>query len=140
MRRSLPAQTIPIALERSAPPLQHRRRLANGESVEGGDRAREALERELTDRFDLDVVFHFGVEPLRDQDLAAGGLVGEPRREIRDRADRRIVGALLEADFATRCIAERDARPEIQVVAALVPARSQLSHLLSEGAAHAYRP
>src|SRR5438477_10185209 len=99
MRPNLPAQAIPTALDRSAPPLKHRRRLANGENVEGGDRAREALERELTDRFDLDVVFHFGVEPLRDQDLAAGGLVGEPRRETRHRPDRRIAGALLEGDF-----------------------------------------
>ena len=39
-------------------------------------------------------------ETLRDEDLARGRLVGEPRREVRHRSDRRVVGAALEPHLA----------------------------------------
>ena len=96
--------------------------LADGDDVERYDRPLETLERELAGRLHVDVVLDLRVETLRDQDLPAGRLVGEPRGEIRHRADRRVVGAALEADLAAGRVAERDARAEVEVVPAFRPA------------------
>jgi hypothetical protein len=52
----------------------------NADYVERGDRARETLERELTDTPAICAVFDLSVQALCDQDLAVGRLVGEPRR------------------------------------------------------------
>ena len=59
-------------------------------------------------------VLDLRVEFLGDQHLAGRRLVGEPRREVGHRADRRIVGAPLEPDLAARRVAERDARAQYE--------------------------
>ena len=78
---------------------EHPRRLTHGEDVEHCHWAPETRERHVADWLHLDVVLDLRKETLGDQDLAARRLVGEPRGEIRHRADRGIVGAALEADF-----------------------------------------
>jgi hypothetical protein len=69
---------------------------------ECGDRPLESPERDLADELHVDGDLDLGVETLSNQDLAGGRLVGEPRREIRNRSDRRVVGAPLEADLAAQ--------------------------------------
>jgi hypothetical protein len=53
-------------------------RRAHAEDVEGCDRPLEALEGELPGRLRIDRALDLGVQALRDQDLAARRLVGEP--------------------------------------------------------------
>jgi hypothetical protein len=71
----------------------------------------------------LNVGLHFRIETLRDQDLAAGGFVGKPRGEVRYRADRRIVGAALEAHLAAGRVTKRDACAEVESARALRASR-----------------
>ena len=52
--------------------------LTDAEHVECGDRSLEPLEPELAHRLHLDLVSDLRVQALRDEDLAGGGLVGEP--------------------------------------------------------------
>ena len=63
-----------------------------------------------------------------------------PRREVRHRSDRRVVGAALEPHLAAGRVAERDAGAEVEVVATLPPDRRQLAHLFPERAPEPYCP
>ena len=114
--------------------------LAHHDDVERCDRALETLEGHLADRLHLDVVLDFRVETLCDQDLAGGRLVRKPRREVRNRADRRIVGAALEADLAAGRVAKGDASAEVEVITALPPPRRQLCHFRTERATESHGP
>ena len=97
------------------------RPFAESNDVESSDSPLESLQLELADQLDLDFVLDLSVEPLGNEDLTRGSFVREPRREIRYGADRRIVEAPLEPHLTARCVAERDAGAEVEVVAALPP-------------------
>src|SRR5205807_7300409 len=99
-------------------------------------RPREAFQLEFARGLGVDVLLDLGVQALCDQDLPTGRLVREPGREVRDDADRRVVRAALETDLAAGRVAEGDAGAEIEVVAALLPARRQIGHLFPQSAAH----
>src|SRR6478735_7748866 len=116
-----------------------RRLVADGNHVEGRDGSPETLQCELAGRLGLDLVLDLRVEALRDQDLTGGRLIGKPGREIRDGADRGVVGTALETDLPARRVAECDAGAEVEVVPALVPERRQPGHLLPQRAPQANR-
>ena len=62
-------------------------------------------------------------EPAAGQDLPVAGIGAKPRGEIDDRADRRVVEAVLEADAPERGVALGHADAEAQRVTALGPGR-----------------
>src|SRR3954447_8472782 len=93
----------------------------NADDVERRDGSRETLQGELAGRLDIDLVFDLRVEPLRDQDLTSGRLIGQAGCEIGDRSDRRVIGATLEAHLPARGIPECDPRPEVEAVPPLPP-------------------
>src|SRR5205814_1306703 len=88
---------------------------------------------------------------LVDQGTRRGGMdVDEPpsllqldregRCEIRDRSDRGVVGAALEADLATGCVTEGDAHAEVEVVSTPRPLRHKLRDLVAQRASGPHRP
>src|SRR5207249_1892428 len=110
---------------RTGPGAWASRRRPHAKHVEGRHRPREAAERQLAERLDLHQVLDRGVEPARDEDLAAARLAAQPRGEVGHGADRPVVPAPLEADGAERRVALRDADAEVQVEAQLAPAARQ---------------
>ena len=58
-----------------------------------------------------------------DEDLAVLGGGAEPRREIADRPDRRVIDPLGEPDLSQRRVALRDADPEADLAPAPSPFR-----------------
>ncbi|MFN8644886.1 MAG: hypothetical protein U0802_25655 [Candidatus Binatia bacterium] len=77
-------------------------------------------------------VLHGRVHAVGDEDRAAGRDGTHARGEVHDRADRRVLGAPLEADLAARGVADGDADAEREVVAAPAPllrqGRGALAH------------
>ena len=88
--------------------------LAQGENVEGGNRLGKSLQGVLTHRLGLDVLLHFRKQSLRHEDLAAGRLVRQARREVRDRTERCVVRASFETNLAARRVAEGNPDPEVE--------------------------
>ena len=94
-----------------------RRRSPARPDVVDRDGLAQSLPGNLADLLELHLVFDRDRDAAADQDLAVLGLVTEPRREIADRADRRVVHALGKADLAQGRVSLRDADPKAEVVA-----------------------
>ena len=89
-------------------------RLASPFSRNAGTGLRVALEGKRADRLAVGLLAQRGARAAVDQDLAARGLAAQPRGEVDDAADRRIVEAALEAERAERREALRDADAEVE--------------------------
>src|SRR5205085_11935287 len=87
-----------------------------------GHWAVETLQRELAHRLDVDQLARRRMDPLADQDLAAGGLGAQARRDIGHRADGAVIEPSLEADRANGGEALLDADAGAQPVTELPPA------------------
>src|SRR5687767_3012223 len=116
------------------------RRSHQASDVPYGHRPRQPLERQGADILGLDQRFRRRRHPAGHEDLARTGLAAQPRRQIRDGADRAVIHASLEADGADRRIALRDADPERQIPAALAPSLGKPRHHVAHGDGHADGP
>ena len=72
------------------------------------------------------------MEPWPDQDLSRRRARAQARGEVRDRAERAVVVAPLEADAAERGVAGLDPDPECELGAAAAPARHELLEPLAQ--------
>src|SRR5712691_187837 len=109
------------------------------EQVVDFHRPAEALQRYLPHRLGLGDAFHRRHHALLEQDLAGLGLGAEAGREIGDGADGAVVHAPFEADGPDGGIAVRDAEPEVEVEARLLPPDGKLGHPLAHGRGHPHR-
>lgn len=87
----------------------------------GLDGVAEAFEGERSQFFGLEFPGHIGMDAVVDEYLSRFGFVAEPRREIRDIADRGIIEPPIEAYAAEGGKADCDADPEAEAMAALPP-------------------
>src|SRR5215831_18449888 len=94
------------------------RRRADGERL---DRLAEALQLEGAERFGLDGLVDLRQHPLTDDDVARRRGIAQARGEVEDAADGAVVVTTLEADSADRCVAQRDADREVELVPAPAP-------------------
>ena len=112
------------------------RRARDGERP---DRAAEPLQVELADRL-ADATARRPRTPAARRGSARGRLRAEPGGEVRDAADRGVVGSALEPDPAERGVALGDADPEAEVVAAAAqpsaspPTRSRMATAIARPA------
>ena len=88
---------------------------SQSQHVVGGDRFRQALERELAKRLGLNEILDRAQDALAYQDLAGLGLGTEAGGEICHGADGGIVEAALEADLTECRIALGDADTKSQL-------------------------
>jgi hypothetical protein len=88
------------ALKVRAATIRRTRRASR--DLERRDGVAKALEPQRVQGACREAMLHLVVDLGRDDDLAGLGLVAEPRREIGDAADRRVVEPPLEADPAER--------------------------------------
>jgi hypothetical protein len=87
----------------------------------------------------LHLIVDRGLGSLRDQDLAGGRCVAEPRREDDDVADGAVVISPFEADPSQRGVPGRNPDSEAQVVSALLPRARQLDEALPDRDRRAHR-
>src|SRR5262249_35222753 len=137
-----PASPAPRAAHtgvRRGAPRRLGRSAAPADDLVGRHRPMESLERQIADVIGLDLRLDESEDALADEDLAALGLVAQPRRQVGDAADRRIVEALVEADLTERGIADRNAHAEAERMAAPAPDLDEAIQLLAHVERHAYR-
>src|SRR5258708_15837619 len=98
-----------------------RARLTQTDPLMHDPRPRQSLERYLANRFEDCGPIDRGGDALADQDLAVARGVAEPRGQVGDRAHRRVVDVVLEADPPQCRVSLGNADAEADFVAAAAP-------------------
>src|SRR5690348_2152652 len=104
--------------------------------VINGHSLAEPFQRHLADLLQLCVLFNCDRDTPADQYLTVLCLVAEPRREIADRADSRVVHALRKPDLPQGRVALRNADAEAEIVAVPTPCFENLLRRLAQCHGH----
>ena len=91
------------------------------EDIERGDRLKEPLQLQFSDRFELREVFDRSANFLRDQNLPGLGFTAQACGKVGHRSDRTIVPSSLESDRADGRETLRDAGAETELETAFAP-------------------
>src|SRR5262245_14299436 len=104
----------------------------------GGHRPVKTFQVEVAHVVGFDQRLDLSQDTLADQDLAGFRLVAQPRREIGNAADSRVVETAVEPDLSQRRIAERYADAEAERVPALAPHVDEAGHAFAQLQRHAH--
>src|SRR5439155_16894348 len=104
--------------------------------VVGRYRPTEAFDLDLADRLGFHSVLVVGKHTLADQDLSCLCMGAQPRREVRDGAERPVVVTAFEPDPAQRGVAGSNADSEAKVGASLPPGIRELDEPRLGGERH----